>query len=125
MEKVDPSFERLYKSFKVRKPGQYPLPPLPPDELIEAVFKYSSIFYKALFAVLYEGSLGLGEALSIRLRHVEDREEYIKIIVLCRESLQRAVCIIKYQGYPREWLVEHPWRDLLDAFLFLARIKGS
>mgnify|MGYP000103036225 CR=1 FL=1 len=66
MENVDASYERLYKSFRVKKPKEYPLPPLPPDELIEKVLQYSSTFYRAFFAVLYEGGLRLGEALSLR-----------------------------------------------------------
>jgi len=78
MEKVDPGYEKLYKSFKAKKPREYPLPPLPPDELIELVLKNSSTFYKALFTVLYEGGLRLGEALSIRIRHIKDCGDYIK-----------------------------------------------
>ena len=124
MEKIDASYELLYKSFKVRKPKEYPLPPLPSDDLLEKIFQYSSIFYRALFTILYEGGLRLGEALSIRIRHVEDCEDYIKIIVPRSKSMQRAVYIVRYQKYLREWLAEHPWRDLPDAYLFPARTKG-
>ncbi len=123
-EKIDPSYELLYNSFKVKKPREYPLPPLPPDELLELIFKHASTFYKALFTVLYEGGLRLGEALSIKLRHVEDHEDYIKIIVSKSKSMQRAVYIVKYQKCLREWLVEHPWKNLPDAYLFPARTKG-
>ena len=80
-EKIDESFEKLYKSFKVKKPSDYPIPPLPTDELLEKILQYSTTFYRALFTVLYEGGLRPGEALSIRIRHVEDHDDYIKIIV--------------------------------------------
>ena len=124
MEKIDPEYERLYKSFKVKKPRQYPLPPLPSDELIELVLKNSSTFYRAFFAVLYKGGLRLGDALSVRIRHIEDHGDYIKIVVPKSKTMQRAVYIVRYQRYLREWLIEHPWRDLPDAYLFPARTKG-
>jgi len=123
-EKIDESFEKLYKSFKVKKPKDYPIPPLPTDELLEKILQYSTTFYRALFTVLYEGGLRLGEALSIRIRHVEDHDDYIKIIVPRSKSMQRAVYIVKYQKYLREWLIEHPWRDHPDAYLFPARTRG-
>ncbi len=123
-EKIDEGYDRLYRSFKVRKPKDYPLPPIPPDALLEKIFQYPSTFYKALFAVIYEGGLRCGEALSIRLRHVEDHGDYIKVIVPRSKSMQRAVYIVRYQKYLGEWLAEHPWRDLPDAYLFPAKTRG-
>jgi len=38
--------------------------------------------------------------------------------------MQRAVYIVMYQKYLRDWLVEHPWRSDPDAYLFPARTKG-
>jgi len=55
-EKIDEKYEELYRSFKVKKPKEYPLPPLPSDELIELILKNSSTFYKALFSVVYGGT---------------------------------------------------------------------
>ena len=123
-EKIDEGYEKLYASFKVKKPRDYPPPPIPPNDLLEKIFQYSSTFYKALFAVLYEGGLRCGEVLSIRLRHVEEHGDYIKIIVPKSKSMQRAVYIVGYQKYLREWLAEHPWKELPDAYLFPARTKG-
>jgi len=123
-EKIDEKYEELYKSFKVKKPKEYPLPPLPSDELIELILKNSSTFYKALFSIIYEGGLRLGEALSIRIRHVEDHGNYIKVIVPKSKTMQRAVYIVTYQRYLRDWLAEHPWGSDPDAFLFPARSRG-
>lgn len=105
-EKIDENYEKLYRSFKVKKPKDYPLPPTPSNELIELILKNSSTFYKALFSVLYEGGFRPGEALSIRIRHVEDRGDYIKIVVPKSKTMQRAVYMVRYQKCLREWLRE-------------------
>jgi len=97
---------------------------LSPGEIDALIRTCNNSKQKALVAIMYEGALRLGEALSLRLRDVEFTKYGVRIRVLGKTG-ERTILLFKSEPYIREWIQAHPLKSDPNAYLFVSKWGGK
>ncbi|RLE91087.1 MAG: hypothetical protein DRN04_13595, partial [Thermoprotei archaeon] len=119
-ENIDPKFKHIYEGFKVKHPRNYPIPEIPPENEVKKIIENLPQPYKTILAIAYETGARISEILSLRLRDIEDRKDYIKIHIRNSKSEQRVVYLVEYRKILLEWLKQHAFKNNPNEYLFYA-----
>lgn len=90
------------------------------DEMLRVIHAEPHLCYKAVWAVVYEGGLRIGEALALRIRDVMKNDKGYVLHLPKSKTQKRTIHLYGWAtNYLARWLKQHPNNDSKDASLFL------
>ncbi|RLE65681.1 MAG: hypothetical protein DRJ47_04370 [Thermoprotei archaeon] len=117
----DEKYKKLYKKIKTPRLNKSLPEILSPEEVLKIITNFSSLKYKALYALIYETGCRIGEALNLKIKHLVEDEYGFKVFFSRSKSEARAVRLVVFAGLIKKWLSIHPERDNPEAYLFFGR----
>ncbi len=121
-ETIDPKYKVIYEKIRVKRPRNYPLPEIPQKNIVKRLIENLNQPYCSILAIAYETGARISEILNLRLRDIEDKEDYIKIVIRNSKSEQRVVYVVEYRNMLLEWLKRHLFKDDPNEYLFYSRL---
>ncbi len=109
----------VYARVKLPRTRQRPPEVLDPRVIREFIYKVPDLYWKTLFAVLYETGARVSEVVRLRIGDLAVDEYGFKVTIRRSKSEERTVRVIEYAPLLREYLDElHPFPDDPEAWLF-------
>jgi len=111
--------------FKVRR-AENELPEVLTEQEMDKIIRgTSSLKWRALFRLAYEGAMRVHEVLTLKIKHVRFDEVGAEVFVPSTKSQALWLRIIDSVPLLQAWLEQHPNRDEQEAWVFPGRKEGK
>lgn len=79
---------------------------------------------KALIALLAESGMRIGELGSLQIKHVSFDQSGVVVVIPQGKTGARRIRLVECERFLRMWILEHPFRDDSEAWLWVSQISS-